>query len=217
LVKTTLYAAPGLADPTGQEMFYLYPTAPDESPDRPRHVSPLTWIPVYIFVLYWILKNDRKAAFRFVLLSLIIVGITDLTAASFIKPWVGRWRPCYDPDTMGYLRDLIGCGGLFSFPSNHATNHFCLAVFWFGAVNHIKGHRWYWLFVWAALVCYGQVYVGKHFPLDVFAGAIYGSMIGAAGLWVFQNIHRFKFSLPRSRIEEGQIQGGYVKVASPVD
>jgi undecaprenyl-diphosphatase len=32
--------------------------------------------------------------------------------------------------------------------------------------------------LWAALVSYAQVYVGVHYPIDVFTGAIIGSLIG---------------------------------------
>jgi undecaprenyl-diphosphatase len=88
---------------------------------------------------------------------------------------------------MPYLRDLISCGGWFSFPSNHATNHFGLAAFWFGAIWRIKGQKWYWLWAWALLICFGQVYVGKHFPLDILAGALYGITIATGSLWIFRN------------------------------
>lgn len=161
--------------------------------------NPLTWIPLYAFLLYWILKNDRKAAIRFILLSLIAVGLTDYTASTFLKPLFHRSRPCYDPDVMGLLRGLINCGGLYSFPSNHATNHFCLAALWFGAVRAIKGKRWYWLWAWAALICFAQVYVGKHFLLDVICGAIYGTTIGSGGAWVFRKwpqIIQFRLQKP---------------------
>jgi membrane-associated phospholipid phosphatase len=149
--------------------------------------NPLTWIPVYMFMLYWILKNDRKQAVQFILLSVITVSITDYTASEWLKPLFGRLRPCYDPDTLPYLRGLISCGGQFSFPSNHATNHFGLATFWFGAIWRIKGKRWYWLWAWAFLICAGQVYVGKHFPLDILAGSLYGITIGMGSVWLFRN------------------------------
>lgn len=158
--------------------------------------NPLTWIPVYVFMLYWILKNDRKQAILFILLSAITVGITDYSASSWLKPIFGRLRPCYDPDTLPYLRNLLSCGGQFSFPSNHATNHFALAAFWFCAIRHIKGQKWYWLWVWAALVCAGQVYVGKHFPMDVGVGAVYGTFFGLGGFWVFRNWETLQTRIP---------------------
>lgn len=148
--------------------------------------NPLTWIPLYAFILYWIFRTDKKLAFRFILLSLVVFGLGDYSAANWIKPAVGRVRPCYDPDVMGVLRGLIDCGGRYSFPSNHACNHFSLATFWFLSIRLISGRRWYWLWAWAVLVCFAQVYVGKHFPLDVIGGAIYGTCLGLAGYWAFR-------------------------------
>jgi undecaprenyl-diphosphatase len=148
--------------------------------------DPWTWTPLYAFMLYWIFKNNRRQALSFILLTLIAVSIADYTAAQWLKPLFGRWRPCYDPETLPYLRGLISCGGLFSFPSNHATNHFAMASFWFGVVRQSTGKRWYWLWCWALLVCAAQVYVGKHFLLDVLAGSLYGTGIGTAGVWLFR-------------------------------
>ncbi|WP_371304161.1 phosphatase PAP2 family protein [Citrobacter freundii] len=31
---------------------------------------------------------------------------------------------------------------------------------------------------WAASIAYGQVYVGVHYPLDIFCGALIGTFIG---------------------------------------
>ena len=164
-------------------------TAPWLDPAMVLIRNPFTWIPVYAFMLYWILRNDRKLAIRFILFTLILVGLTDYTAAEWWKPLFGRWRPCYDPGVQGLLRGLVNCGGLFSFPSNHATNHFCMAAFWFATTRYLRGKQWYWnlLWIWAVLVSYAQVYVGKHFPLDVFCGALYGTGIGLGGAWVFRN------------------------------
>jgi membrane-associated phospholipid phosphatase len=40
------------------------------------------------------------------------------------------------------------------------------------------------LFAWAFVICYAQVYVGVHFPLDILGGAILGTAIGY-GMSVF--------------------------------
>ncbi len=148
--------------------------------------EPWTWTPLYAFVLYWIFKNDRGRALSFLFLTLITVSITDFTTSEWLKPFFARARPCYNPDTLPYLRGLISCGGLFSFPSNHATNHFAMAAFWFGAIRHSTGKRWWWVWFWALLVCVAQVYVGKHFLLDILAGSLYGTGIGTASAWLFR-------------------------------
>jgi undecaprenyl-diphosphatase len=36
------------------------------------------------------------------------------------------------------------------------------------------------LLFWATLIAYSRVYLGVHYPGDVFVGALYGSLIGLA-------------------------------------
>jgi len=66
----------------------------------------------------------------------------------------------------------------YSFPSTHAANHFSLGIF--SAVTLGQRHRWVWAAAigWAVLVSYGQVYVGVHFPMDIFCGGLLGTGIG---------------------------------------
>jgi undecaprenyl-diphosphatase len=46
---------------------------------------------------------------------------------------------------------------------------------------------WALVFPWAFFISYAQVYVGVHYPLDVFCGGILGSMIG----WLISLVFRF--------------------------
>jgi undecaprenyl-diphosphatase len=48
-------------------------------------------------------------------------------------------------------------------------------------------------FFWAALICYAQVYVGLHFPLDVMVGALIGLFWGYLIGYAFNN--RFGFAI----------------------
>lgn len=137
-----------------------------------------TWIPLYVFMLYWIIRYARKRAWQFALLSLCSFGCTDWISSGVLKPLIGRMRPCYDQTLRLVIHKLEGCGGIYSMPSSHASNHFGLATFWFCAIYYMTGKRWWWLYVWALLVCYAQIYVGKHFPLDILAGAGLGTLIG---------------------------------------
>ena len=65
-----------------------------------------------------------------------------------------------------------------SFTSSHAANHFGLAVFFYCSLSKQVG-KWAWLFiVWATAICYAQVYVGVHYPLDVVCGGVIGIVFG---------------------------------------
>ncbi|MGV3765824.1 MAG: phosphatase PAP2 family protein [Chitinophagaceae bacterium] len=138
----------------------------------------ITWVPLYLFVLYWIIRYRRNHALLFLLGTLLTFAITDFVSASVLKPLIGRERPCYNEAFTGYLRNLIGCGGRNSFPSTHASNHFGMAAFWFFSLRAMGVRRWYWVWIWALLIGYAQIYVGKHYPLDILGGAIFGAGSG---------------------------------------
>ncbi|MFT3826401.1 MAG: phosphatase PAP2 family protein [Chitinophagaceae bacterium] len=154
-----------------------------------------TWIPLYAFMLYWIIRYAKPYAWQFIVLTVIVFAITDQVSASLLKPWLGRLRPCREEDLQPYLRNVVGCSGQYGLPSSHAANHFGLATFWFWTIWLIKGKKWNWLWLWAALICYAQIYVGKHYPLDILAGAVLGYITGAGfarlfELWLFTEKHR---------------------------
>jgi membrane-associated phospholipid phosphatase len=148
--------------------------------------NPLTWIPLYVFMLYKASKYGKTTAIKFILFTLICVAITDFTSAHLFKPLFERLRPCYDADTMGVVRGIIGCGGKYSFPSSHAANHFGLASFWYYSIHLITRQKWRWLWIWAFFVAFAQVYVGVHFPLDILGGALLGISIGVGLARLFQ-------------------------------
>jgi membrane-associated phospholipid phosphatase len=137
-----------------------------------------TWIPLYAFLLYWVVIKHKKFAWQFIVASILVFAITDHVSASVMKPMFVRLRPCFDPELQSIIRDLVGCGGRYGMPSTHASNHFGLASFWFFTINFMANRKWYWLWIWAFAIGYAQVYVGKHFPGDILAGALLGTFVG---------------------------------------
>ncbi len=141
--------------------------------------QPFTWFPLYLFWIVFAIVNFPKKAFAWILGLSITVSITDLISSRLIKPSVGRLRPCNDPtlvDTIRLISDHCGQNG--SFTSSHAANHFGLAMFIFISMQKIWGKYAAVFFIWAALICYAQVYIGVHFPFDVIGGGILGCLIG---------------------------------------
>jgi undecaprenyl-diphosphatase len=158
--------------------------------------DPLTWVPLYAFVLYWVIRYYKKYAWQFVLMTLVVFAITDFTSASILKPIFMRLRPCFDPEMDSVLRVIVTCGGKYGMPSSHAANHFGLASFWYFSITWMSKRKWSWLWAWAFLVCYAQVYVGKHFPGDIFVGAILGTAVGTLFAMLFR-----KWMMGRERIK----------------
>ncbi len=63
-----------------------------------------------------------------------------------------------------------------SFPSGHTASAFALAVFLICALPN-KTLNWF-ILLGACLVGYSRIYLSQHFPVDVFAGAVIGSLSG---------------------------------------
>jgi membrane-associated phospholipid phosphatase len=136
------------------------------------------WAPLYLFLVIYIPRRFGKLGWIWCAFFLITFGMSDQISASIMKPYFGRIRPCNDPALSNLVHLLVPCGGGKSFPSSHAANHFSLAFFSILSLKHIA--KWIWIpaLAWAISVSYAQVYVGVHFPLDVFCGAIIGVCIG---------------------------------------
>lgn len=136
------------------------------------------WAPLYLFFITFCILNFSRKGLWIVLCFLTTVGVSDFTSSKIVKPTIKRHRPCNDTQIKKYVRPVIKCGGGYSFTSSHATNHFAMAAF----VIVLFGRRYRWLKAllgfWAFSISYGQVYVGVHYPLDIFGGALLGIVIG---------------------------------------
>jgi membrane-associated phospholipid phosphatase len=159
----------------------------------------LTWVPLYAFVLFFVIRYRPNKAVAFLVGTLICFAIADYGSASIFKPLFQRLRPCHNDDLAPFLRNLIGCGGQYGFPSSHASNHFAMAAFWFWVMRYmgIKSVYWNWVWIWAVLIGYAQVYVGKHYPLDILAGAAFGIFTGFIVLRLFSWWDKSGFRLPK--------------------
>ena len=134
------------------------------------------WAPLYLFIIAFAGFNLKGRFGRFILGFLLVVVLADQLSSKMIKPAVGRTRPCND--TTMVVAQRVSCGGGYSFTSSHATNHFAVAVYLIGVLGSLG--RWIRpaLITWAGLIAFSQVYVGVHFPGDVLAGAVLGSLVG---------------------------------------
>ena len=137
------------------------------------------WYPLYLFLLIFVLLNFKVRGLWWAVFFLSTLALTDMTGTYVFKHVFERLRPCSDPDFFTHVRLLLKqCAGGYSFTSNHAANHFGMATFFFITFRHLF-KIWAWIALcWAAVICYSQVYVGVHYPLDVLAGAMLGLAFG---------------------------------------
>lgn len=150
------------------------------------------WSPLYLFIISFLWLNYKRKGLYIILFAILTIVFSDQISSHLIKPLVGRLRPCQNIDMQAMLRLLVPCGAGKSFVSAHATNHFALAIFFAGVFRFQV--RWLWVFgvFWASMIAYGQVYVGVHYPIDVFFGALLGVGIGLLNLLFLEKIAGIK-------------------------
>lgn len=102
---------------------------------------------------------------------LLLIVVTDQTGYRLLKEFFGRPRPC---SALADVLTPLGCTGSYSFPSNHALNNFAAAIFFYRLFPKLK---WV-LFITATLVSISRVYLGLHYPSDIFGGAVIGLAFG---------------------------------------
>ena len=139
----------------------------------------ITWIPLYLFLLVFTFSNFKKNTWWWLFFAAGTVIISNFISSDLIKENFLRLRPCNDPDLSGSIRVLVTYRPQSSsFTSSHATNHFAMAAFFYFTLKKKLGNWALLFFLWAISICYAQVYVGVHFPLDVISGAVIGFVFG---------------------------------------
>lgn len=134
-------------------------------------------IPVTMLIISLIKKNTELR--RNALLILIPVVISAIVA-NILKYAIDLPRPY---EIYPFIQKL-SVGGSPSFPSGHTADAFAFAV-----AAALVFRKWFLILpclLWASLVGYSRMSLGVHFPSDVLAGALIGS-ICAFAYYLFVN------------------------------
>ena len=124
-------------------------------------------------------RSTRKAGFSALCAMLIGLVVVNFT----IKPLAARERPWLAIEN---FVNLVPEKDPNSFPSGHTNAAFAFAL----AVCRSAPKRWMKIAAVCAAAVMGlsRLYVGVHFPTDVLAGALIGSLCGLAGAWVAKTV-----------------------------
>ena len=124
------------------------------------------WVTAVITMVF---PNKRAAAWRMLLAGLFTWAISEYA----MKPAFDRARP-FEADSTITVIDARPQTP--AFPSGHAAMAVAYAM---AASRMLPGSAWIW---WplATIIAVSRVYLGVHWPSDVFGGAL----LGLAGAWL---------------------------------
>ncbi len=127
----------------------------------------ILWILLGLSLLLF--KKTRKTG----IILCVSLLMTHILNTLIIKNLVMRPRPY---ESLPDIVNLIGPQSQSSFPSGHAASSFASATVPFLLEkNFLK-----WLpIILACLIAFSRLYVGVHYPLDVFVGALIGISIAS--------------------------------------
>jgi len=146
------------------------------------------YLPGACAIAYWIWSSKREALLGGPVLG-AAVGLTDFVGGQL--KWVfERVRPCRALAEAVKI-EPSGCGGLFSFPSNHAANTAAIAAFL--QVLYPKSGWVTWPIV--ALTGFARVYIGAHYVTDVLGGWMLGGVLGGGVALALLQWPRFRKKL----------------------
>ena len=136
----------------------------------------LVWIAMAIVM---ILMGNKKHPWRETgVLTVVGLGLNALVCNVILKPLFARPRPY----TVYGFEPLISYMGDFSFPSGHTSAAFAAAAVLYG-----RNQKWGRIaYGFAVLMGFSRLYVGVHYPTDVFFGMLVGIGAGKAVLWMTQ-------------------------------
>ena len=153
--------------------------------------NPLTWIGVYLLMLYFTYRSySCRGVVIFILAAALAIGVADIVSGIFkhsgllADVWASfpaRPRPMYTPELQDKIHVLTK-GGEYGTVSGHAATLTAITLFSSLAIRR----RWFgWMMVAVTItVCYSRIYLAYHFPIDIALGMATGLLSGATA-WFF--------------------------------
>lgn len=143
----------------------------------------LLWIALSLAMLFF--KPTRRAGALALCAMILGLIVTNLT----IKPLISRPRPWLDWP----IDPLVVENDPNSFPSGHTCAAFAAAMVWVRTLPQKRDRVI--AAVMAVLMGLSRLYVGVHYPTDVLAGAVIGSLCAWAAWKAFQLYRNRKDSI----------------------
>lgn len=148
--------------------------------------SGLTWIPLYLSLLYIVIKNNETMKQILLVIGCVCLCllISDGVVDYIVKPTVGRLRPTNDPLVKYSLNVVDGIRETqYGFFSAHASNTFCIAIFFSLLIRNCKFVTT--MIIWSLVNCWTRLYLGVHYPSDILVGLLWGGFVGVLVYYIY--------------------------------
>lgn len=132
------------------------------------------WIPFYILLAYFLYRKFGQQAIIMILFASVLILLSDQISV-MIKNIFERERPCHDPIISLMVHTVNNkCGGKFGFVSSHAANTMAVFTYLLLLTRNVNRYVTFVTGLWVLLVGYCRIYLGVHYPADIFGGWMIG-------------------------------------------
>ena len=135
---------------------------------------------ILIFCLFLFLAKNFKKYWQMIEQAILAGIISRLVFTEIIRWLAPKPRPFVE----NQISQLINHASTPAFPSGHAAFYFAIAAVVFLYYKKVYPPSKFWwgagflFFLASFLICFGRVFCGIHWPLDILAGAIVGIFSG---------------------------------------
>ncbi|WP_411032239.1 phosphatase PAP2 family protein [Spongiimicrobium sp. 3-5] len=148
-----------------------------------------TWIPLFLLLAVFVFRKFPVKQALPIILTIVVLALFITGFTSIVKEVVGRLRPNNNEAINDIIRIVKNPQSL-SFFSGHAASSFSITTLTVLFLRkRIKGVWFFYL--WPLLFSYSRIYVGVHYPIDIFVGAV----VGVLTAWLFYDLFK-KFIVP---------------------
>lgn len=136
---------------------------------------------IFGFMLVRAWKTGNRDQLRYVIITLVVQALIAGLAVRFLKYTIGRPRP----DQGGLFHPLSTRGSMHSLPSGHTAEF----TGWSSSLGLRYGQLWLngLLGLFLGAMGFSRIYLGWHYPTDVFFGWLLGSFTGFTVLVIYQS------------------------------
>jgi len=126
------------------------------------------WI-ILAGIIWWQTKKENDS--KKILLLTFLVFLLSQAVEIGVKNLIRRPRPQFGPISAFVPFDFAHS---YSFPSGHTLIAFSFAY----VLSQLRPQKKMIYYLLAVLIAFSRIYLGKHYPSDVLAGALLGILVG---------------------------------------